>query len=92
MRDHFLKRQNWEANEDRFYHIQVSPTLFGEWSVVIEWGRMGCPGTVRFTNWPSEAAADERALQMAQKKLKTGYVRRESPEFSERRASQQRSA
>ena len=92
MRDHFLKRQNWEANEDRFYHVHVSPTLFGEWSVVIEWGRMGSAGTVRFTNWPSEAEADKRALQMAKKKIRTGYVRRESFAFSEMQASHKRTA
>jgi len=70
-----------ESNEDRFYHVHVSPTLFGEWSVVIEWGRNGSGGTVRFTNWPSEAEADKRAAQLANKKVKRGYSYRCPPTF-----------
>ena len=31
----------------RFYALQLTPTLFGEWVLVAEWGRIGSPGTVQ---------------------------------------------
>jgi len=34
-------------NIDRFYVVQVLPTLFGDWTVLREWGRRGSPGTMR---------------------------------------------
>ena len=30
-----------DKNMARFYKLVVQPTLFGEWSLVREWGRMG---------------------------------------------------
>jgi predicted DNA-binding WGR domain protein len=37
----------------RFYSLQITPTLFGEWSLVREWGRIGSPGTVRLESYES---------------------------------------
>jgi predicted DNA-binding WGR domain protein len=31
----------------RFYALQLAPTLFDEWVLVAEWGRIGSPGTVQ---------------------------------------------
>jgi predicted DNA-binding WGR domain protein len=31
----------------RFYAIRIAPTLFGEWAVVREWGRIGSRGRER---------------------------------------------
>src|SRR5262249_42897670 len=31
----------------RFYLVDVTPTLFGDWTVLREWGRRGSPGTLR---------------------------------------------
>ena len=41
-----LTRINTDRNMARFYKIDVQPTLFGEWSVVREWGRIRRGGTV----------------------------------------------
>jgi hypothetical protein len=38
-------------NIDRFYVVQVMPTLFGDWAVMREWGRRGSPGTMRLTSY-----------------------------------------
>jgi predicted DNA-binding WGR domain protein len=39
----FLTRIDPTRNIDRFYVVQVLPTLFGEWAVLREWGRRGSP-------------------------------------------------
>ena len=31
----------------RDYRLSIEPTLFGEWSCVREWGRIGSPGQVQ---------------------------------------------
>ena len=41
----------------RSYRIWVTPTLFGDYAVVREWGRIGSPGTVREAWYESEAEA-----------------------------------
>jgi predicted DNA-binding WGR domain protein len=35
----FLTRTDPTRNIDRFYVVAVTPTLFGEWAVLREWGR-----------------------------------------------------
>jgi len=35
----------------RFYVVQLAPTLFGDWTLLREWGRSGSPGTVRMTSF-----------------------------------------
>ena len=76
MPNHFLQRQNLDQNEDRFYHIYVSPDLLGQWDVVCEWGRLGSPGTVKRLLCISEQEADVKADKIASMKMKRGYVPR----------------
>ena len=35
------------ANKYRFYSLSVQPTLFGDWILIKQWGRTGCPGKIR---------------------------------------------
>ena len=35
-----------EANKWRFYSLDIQPDLFGGWSLVREWGRIGRHGKV----------------------------------------------
>lgn len=39
-----LKRTDRERNISWFYLLAVQPELFGRWSLVREWGRIGRPG------------------------------------------------
>jgi predicted DNA-binding WGR domain protein len=39
----FLTRTDPTRNIDRFYVVDITPTLFGEWAVLREWGRRGSP-------------------------------------------------
>src|SRR5262249_31597523 len=38
----------------RFYAGDVTPTLFGEWQLVWEWGRIGQGGTLRTCTYPAQ--------------------------------------
>ena len=39
----WIKRQP-EQNIHRYYYLHIQPTLFGEWDVVRQWGRLGQNG------------------------------------------------
>ena len=43
----YLERHDPDKNLHRFYQMFVTPGIFGDWSLVREWGRAGSPGTVR---------------------------------------------
>ncbi len=68
-----LERREPAYNRQRFYNIAVTPTLFGGWALVREWGRIGQPGTVRETWFESESAAIEAGTRVRQRKEKRGY-------------------
>jgi predicted DNA-binding WGR domain protein len=36
-----------ERNQHRFYALEVTPNLFGAWSLIRSWGRIGTPGQQR---------------------------------------------
>jgi len=46
-----------EDNQRRFYLMRTTPTLFGEWSLLREWGRIGSPGRLRLETHGSMGAA-----------------------------------
>jgi predicted DNA-binding WGR domain protein len=35
-----------EKNQQRFYLLRLAPTLFGEWSLIREWARIGQQGRI----------------------------------------------
>jgi len=40
----------------------VLPTLFGDWSLVREWGRIGSPGTVK-KDWFETSVSRRRSVE-----------------------------
>ena len=68
-----LERREPARNRQRFYAITVTRTLFDGWAVVREWGRIGQPGTVRETEFETEAEARAAGEQVRQRKEKRGY-------------------
>jgi predicted DNA-binding WGR domain protein len=62
-----------KRNRQRFYTLQLAPNLFGEWSLIRSWGRLGTSGQQR-TSWHASPEAAESALQrtLAQKQRR-GY-------------------
>jgi predicted DNA-binding WGR domain protein len=69
----YLERREPARNRQRFYNIAVTQTLFGSWTLIREWGRIGQPGTVRETWFDTESAAIEAGAQVRQRKEKRGY-------------------
>jgi predicted DNA-binding WGR domain protein len=60
MEDHIcLTKRVPVRNQHRFYLLSVQPTLFGGWSLIREWGRIGSPGRVRIDVCASLDAARE---------------------------------
>jgi predicted DNA-binding WGR domain protein len=61
------------ANIDRFYVVDITPTLFGEWAVLREWGRRGSPGTLRLRNLATSLRCATRRAAHDQAPLAGGY-------------------
>lgn len=69
----YLKKINPGKNQYRFYSLYVVPTLFGEWSLVRTWGRIGSGGAIR-SDWFNTEKEALRALDdIEQQKRKKGY-------------------
>jgi predicted DNA-binding WGR domain protein len=70
-----LTRSKPSSNLHRFYSLHLAPTLFGEWAMVMEWGRFGSPGTVREQVFPTEQSAEAALTKRVTAKTKRGYIR-----------------
>ena len=68
----FLTRTDPARNIDRFYIVDVTPTLFGEWALVREWGRRGSPGTVRLSSYQRRNEADTAEQRTLKRRLQRG--------------------
>jgi predicted DNA-binding WGR domain protein len=65
-----LTRIDASQNVHRFYRIEISPGLFGDWSLIREWDRIGQPGQVRVDWFSTEAAAKDARFDPLMKKAK----------------------
>jgi predicted DNA-binding WGR domain protein len=70
-----LRRVDPDKNTARFYRLDVQPDLFGGWSFIREWGRIGRPGTVRQTPCPTKAEAFAALEHQRRAKERRGYCR-----------------
>jgi predicted DNA-binding WGR domain protein len=68
-----LKRIDEHQNMARFYKLDVQPSLFGGWSLVREWGRVGRAGTVRFETHSTRGKADLALIAKWAEKQARGY-------------------
>jgi predicted DNA-binding WGR domain protein len=68
-----LEKRDPAKNMARSYRIWVTPTLFGSYAVVREWGRIGSPGTVREEWFESEEEAIHARLRLCRRKERRGY-------------------
>jgi len=57
----------------RFYALYVTQTIFDDWALIREWGRIGSPGTVRENWFDTEKEALNAQLALLQLKRKRGY-------------------
>jgi predicted DNA-binding WGR domain protein len=61
-------------NMNRFYVVEVTPTLFGEWAVLREWGRRGSPGTLRLDSYRRREEAQSAEQRTFKRRLQWGYT------------------
>jgi predicted DNA-binding WGR domain protein len=69
---HFT-RIELSRNMRRFYVVSLAPTLFGEWTLLCEWGRIGSPGTVRTTSFERKEEAERAEQHTIKRRLARGY-------------------
>lgn len=70
----YLEKRDAARNMRRYYRVSVAPTLFGEFAMVREWGRIGQRGGSRMECWfASEEEALRAGLEMAAAKQRRGY-------------------
>ena len=61
------------TNKHRFYQMFITPDLFGDWSLIKEWGRIGSPGTVRKEWFDTQEQAQAACEKIIKAKCKKGY-------------------
>lgn len=61
------------TNQHRFYYVAVWPDLFGGFSLVREWGRIGQPGTLRLDPYPDASGAEAAFRRLLHRKRTRGY-------------------
>lgn len=69
-----LYRTDDAQNMHRFYHLRIEQTLFGEWALIREWGRIGNRRGQSLEEWFDDAVPAEAALQKLEAaKRRKGY-------------------
>jgi predicted DNA-binding WGR domain protein len=69
-------------NQARFYRLAIWPDLFGEVSLVREYGRLGqSGGRLRLDPFPDQDAASQAFQRILKRKLRRGYTAAGRPEY-----------
>ncbi|MTW18782.1 WGR domain-containing protein [Rhodoplanes serenus] len=74
MRKLHLTRIDPTKNMARFYICDIQPDLFGDWTLIREWGRIGRPGTVRTTTYSTACEAEAAYERQRLFKQRRGYA------------------
>ncbi len=69
----YLVRKDPDKNMNRFYKLIIAETLFGQWALIREWGRIGSPGTVKEDRFETADLAIRSARKLAGQKVRRGY-------------------
>lgn len=69
-----LTRVDPELNMARFYGVTMQPTLFGEISILRNWGRIGSKGQGMMVTYDDAAQAIAALRKLEQQKQRRGYV------------------
>lgn len=63
-----------DQRQARTYEMHIAQTLFGEWCVIRQWGRIGARGGQIMTTYTASREEAEAACeQLKQQKIKRGY-------------------
>jgi predicted DNA-binding WGR domain protein len=70
-----LRRIDPDLNMRGYYRMSVMSDLFGNSSLVREWGRIGARGQILIETHADEGRAVNALMKLAMAKKKKGYVR-----------------
>jgi|GEM_PF-2246334 len=68
-----LTQRDAQTAQSRFYHLEIIPSLWGQWGVQREWGRLGQSGTLRVNWYDSQEEAQYAAAKLAEAKISLWY-------------------
>ncbi|WP_244627239.1 WGR domain-containing protein [Microvirga tunisiensis] len=77
-----LDRRDPDANMARFYVLSIEESLFGDASLIREWGRIGTKGQRRVELHESTSRAAEALETWLRRKQRRGYRIRSAPTSS----------
>jgi predicted DNA-binding WGR domain protein len=60
-------------NRWRFYSVEIGRTLFGDWSITREWGRIGSPGRIAVESFATEEEARRAEQRTIRLRTRRGY-------------------
>jgi predicted DNA-binding WGR domain protein len=61
-------------NKNRFYSVRVQQTLFGQWAVIREWGRIGSRTGQRLEHWFDDVRSAKAVMdRISAAKRRRGY-------------------
>lgn len=69
-----LRRIDAARNMQRFYALSTQPTLFGEMSLIRNWGRIGTYGKTMVQTFGSSAEAIDAFGRLERAKRRRGYA------------------
>ena len=69
----YLEKRQPAQKMARFYRMAVMPNLFGEWTLLREWGRIGQGGQVRMDWFTDESQAVAALIILEASKRRRGY-------------------
>ena len=69
-----LHQRDPARNQHRFYALRIEPNLFGAWSLIRTWGRIGTAGQQRLDWHETEEAAEAALQRKLQEKQRRGYA------------------
>lgn len=69
----FLHRIDASRNMARFYTMSLSPNLFGETSLIRNWGRIGNRGQTLMETFSDADNADNALKRLERSKRRRGY-------------------
>jgi predicted DNA-binding WGR domain protein len=70
----YLERHDPARNLARYYCLTVESNLFGEFSLVRTWGRIGQPSRTKIELHATEQDAQAAMIRRAQQKQRKGYA------------------
>jgi predicted DNA-binding WGR domain protein len=77
-----LDRRDPDANMARFYVLSIEESLFGDASLIREWGRIGTKGQRRVELHASHGRAAEALETWLRRKRRRGYKIRQASELA----------